>query len=82
MQRAKLLITELDQGLKGKPPRPVLYRAQSLGLDAVLPGAGILAVLGLSLGLASQLSKDQGTALLAERVGGCRRTRRWLHRWS
>ena len=41
----------------------------TLGLDAVLTGAGMLVVLGLSVSLASELTKDQVTALTAGSVG-------------
>ena len=61
--------TDADRASKGSPPKPVLYRPQSLGLDAVLTGAGMLVVLGLSVSLASQLTKDQVTALTAGSVG-------------
>ena len=61
--------TNADRAFKGAPPKPVLYRPQSLGLDAVLTGAGMLVVLGLSVSLASQLTKDQVTALTAGSVG-------------
>ena len=61
--------TEADRAFKGEPPKPVIYRPQSLGLDAVLTGAGMLVVLGLSVSLASQLTKDQVTALTAGSVG-------------
>ena len=61
--------TDADRASKGAPPKPVLYRPQSLGLDAVLTGAGMLVVLGLSVNLASQLSKDQVTALTAGSAG-------------
>lgn len=61
--------TEADRAFKGEPPKPVLYKPQSLGLDAVLTGAGMLVVLGLSVSLASQLTKDQVTALTAGSVG-------------
>ena len=61
--------TEADRAFKGDPPKPVLYKPQSLGLDAVLTGAGMLVVLGLSVSLASQLTRDQVTALTAGSVG-------------
>tara|TARA_B100001173_G_scaffold250321_1_gene221107 strand:+ start:130 stop:423 length:294 start_codon:yes stop_codon:yes gene_type:complete len=61
--------TDSDRASKGAPPKPVPYRPQSLGLDAVLTGAGMLVVLGLSVSLASQLTKDQVTALTAGSVG-------------
>ena len=61
--------TEANRAFKGEPPKPVLYKPQSLGLDAVLSGAGMLMVLGLSVSLASQLTKDQVTALTAGSVG-------------
>ena len=49
---------DVNQGLKG-----------NIGLDAGLPGADKHVVLGLSLSLASQLTKDQMTAFRAESVG-------------
>lgn len=61
--------TEADRAFKGESPKPVLYKPQSLGLDAVLTGAGMLVVLGLSVSLASQLTRDQVTALTAGSVG-------------
>ena len=61
--------TEADRAFKGDPPKPVLYKPQNLGLDAVLTGAGMLVVLGLSVSLASQLTKDQVTALTAGSIG-------------
>jgi len=61
--------TEANRAFKGEPPKPVLYKPQSLGLDVVLTGAGMLVVLGLSVSLASQLTKDQVTALTAGSVG-------------
>ena len=61
--------TEANRAFKGEPPKPVLYKPQSLGLDVVLIGAGMLVVLGLSVSLASQLTKDQVTALTAGSVG-------------
>ena len=61
--------TEADRAFKGDPPKPVLYKPQNLGIDAVLTGAGMLVVLGLSVSLASQLTKDQVTALTAGSVG-------------
>ena len=61
--------TDADRASKGSPPKPVPYRPQSLGLDAVLTGAGMLVVLGLSVNLASKLTKDQETALRAGSVG-------------
>ena len=41
------------------------HQPKSLGFDEVLTGAGMLVVLGLSVSLASQLTKDQVTALTA-----------------
>lgn len=61
--------TEADRAFKGDPPKPVLYRAHNLGLDAVLTGSGMLVVLGLSVSLASQLTKGQVTALTAGSIG-------------
>ena len=61
--------SDADRAFKGEPPKPVLYRQSSLGLDAVLTGAGMLVVLGLSVSLASELTKDQVTALTAGSVG-------------
>ena len=61
--------SDADRAFKGEPPKPVLYRQPSLGLDAVLTGAGMLVVLGLSVSLASELTKDQVTALTAGSVG-------------
>ena len=61
--------TEADRAFKGDPPKPVLYKPQNLGLDAVLTGAGMLVVLGLSVSLASQLTKGQVTALTAGSIG-------------
>ena len=61
--------TDSDRASKGAPPKPVPSRPQRLGLDAVLTGAGMLLVLGLSVILASQLTKDQVTALTAGSVG-------------
>ena len=58
-----------DRACKGESPKPVLYRQSSLGLDAVLTGAGMLVALGLSVSLASQLTEDQVTALTAGSVG-------------
>ena len=62
--------TDADRASKEAPPKPVLYRPQNLGLDAVLTGAGMLVVLGLSVSLASQLTKDQVTALTIGSIGG------------
>ena len=61
--------TDADRASKGSPPEPVLYKPKSLGLDAVLTGAWMVMVLGLSVSLASQLTKDQVTALTAGSVG-------------
>ena len=61
--------TEADRAFKGEPPKPVLYRQQAFGLDSVLIGAAMLVVLGLSVSLAGQLTKDQVTALTAGSVG-------------
>ena len=61
--------TEADRAFKGEPPNPVLYRQQTFGLDSVLTGAAMLVVLGLSVSLAGQLTKDQVTALTAGSVG-------------
>ena len=60
---------DADRASKGELQKPVIYRPQILGLDAVLTGAGMLVVLGLSVSLASQLTKDQVTALTAGSVG-------------
>ena len=61
--------TDADRASKGELQKPVIYRPQILSLDAVLTGAGMLVVLGLSVSLASQLTKDQVTALTAGSVG-------------
>ena len=61
--------TEADRAFKGDPPKPVTYKPQNLGIDAVLTGAGMLVVLGLSVSLASQLTKDQVTALTVGSIG-------------
>tara|TARA_B100001057_G_scaffold218769_1_gene218927 strand:- start:34 stop:327 length:294 start_codon:yes stop_codon:yes gene_type:complete len=61
--------TDADRAPRGAPPKPVVYKPQNLGLDAVLTGAGMLVILGLSVSLASQLTKDQVTALTAGSVG-------------
>ena len=50
--------------------KPVVYKPQNFGLDVVMVGAGMLIVLGLSVTLASQLTKDQVTALTAGSIGG------------
>ena len=60
---------EADRVSDGSLAKPVLSRPQNLSLDAVLTGAGMLVVLGLSVSLASQLTKDQVTALTAGSVG-------------
>ena len=62
--------TDADRASKEASPKPLLYRPQNLGLDAVLIGAGMLVVLGLSVSLASQLTKDKVTALTAGSIGG------------
>ena len=54
---------------RGEALKPVLYQPKNLSFDAVLTGAGVLVVLGLSVSLASQLTKDQVTALTAGRIG-------------
>ena len=54
---------------RGEALKPVLYQPKSLRFDAVLTGAGVLVVLGLSVSLASQLTKDQVTALTAGSIG-------------
>ena len=61
--------TDADRASKGELQKPVIYRPQILGLDAVLTEAGMLVVLGLWVSLASQLTKDQVTALTAGSVG-------------
>ena len=61
--------TEADRAFKGESPKPVLYRQQAFGLDSVITGAAMLVVLGLSVSLAGQLTKDQVTALTAGSVG-------------
>ena len=48
---------------RGDALKPVLYQPKNLSFDAVLTGAGLLVVLGLSVSLASQLTKAQVTAL-------------------
>ena len=54
---------------RGEALKPVIYQPKSLSFDAVLTGAGVLIVLGLSVSLASQLTKDQITALTAGSLG-------------
>jgi hypothetical protein len=54
---------------KGEASMPVLHKAKNLSFDAVLTGAGMLVVLGLSVSLASQLTRDQVTALTAGSIG-------------
>ena len=54
---------------KGEALKPVLYQPKNLSFDAVLTGAGVLVVLGLSVSLASQLTKDQVTVLTAGSIG-------------
>lgn len=54
---------------RGEALKPVLYQPKSLSFDAVLTGAGMLVVLGLSVSLASQLTRDQVTALTAGSIG-------------
>ena len=54
---------------RGGALEPVLYQPKSLSFDAVLTGAGMLVVLGLSVSLASQLTRDQVTALTAGSIG-------------
>ena len=43
---------------KSQSTKPVLYKPKNLSFDAILTGAGALIVLGLSLSLASQLTRD------------------------
>ena len=54
---------------RGEALKPVLYKPKNLSFDAVLTGAGMLVVLGLSVSLASQLTRDQVTALTAGSIG-------------
>ena len=54
---------------RGEALKPVIYQPKSLSFDAVLTGAGMLVVLGLSVSLASQLTRDQVTALTAVSIG-------------
>ena len=54
---------------RGEALKPVLYQPKSLSFDAVLTGAGMLVVLGLSASLASQLTRGQVTALTAGNIG-------------
>ena len=54
---------------RGDALKPVLYQPKNLSFDAVLTGAGLLVVLGLSVSLASQLTKAQVTALTAGSIG-------------
>ena len=61
---------DADRASKGQSLKPVLYKPQNFGLDVVIAGAGMLVVLGLSVSLASQLTKDQVTALTAGSIGG------------
>jgi hypothetical protein len=61
--------TEADRAFKRESPKAVLHKPQKHGLDAVLTGAGVLVVLGLSVSLASMLNKDQVTALTAGSIG-------------
>ena len=43
---------------RGEALKPVIYQPKSLSFDAVLTGAGMLVVLGLSVSLASQLTRN------------------------
>ena len=54
---------------RGDALKPVLYKPKNLCFDAILTGAGMLVVLGLSVSLASQLTRDQVTALTAGSIG-------------
>ena len=54
---------------RGKSQRPDLTESKNLNFDAVLTGAGMLVVLGLSVSFASQLTRDQVTALTAGSIG-------------
>ena len=54
---------------RGEALKPVIYQPKSLSFDAVLTGAGMLVVLGLSVSLASQLTRNQVTALTAGSIG-------------
>ena len=54
---------------RGDALKPVLYQPKNLSFDAVLTGAGLLVVLGLSVSLASQLTKAQVTAMTAVSIG-------------
>jgi hypothetical protein len=54
---------------RGEALKPVLNQPKNLSFDAVLTGAGVLVVLGLSVSLASQLTKDQVIALTAGSIG-------------
>ena len=61
--------TNADRASKGEPPKPVLYKPQSLGLGAVHTRAGMLVILVLSVSLARQFTKDQETYLTKGSVG-------------
>ena len=61
---------DADKASRSNALKPVLYKPQNIGLDAVIAGAGMLVVIGLSVALASQLTKDQVTALTAGSIGG------------
>ena len=61
--------SDADKASSSNSLKPVLYKPQNIGLDAVIAGAGMLVVLGLSVALASQLTKDQVTALTAGSIG-------------
>ena len=54
---------------QGKSLKPDLHESKNLNFDAVLTGAGMLVVLGLSVSFASQLTRDQVTALTAGSIG-------------
>ena len=54
---------------RGEALKPVIYQPKSLSFDAVLTGAGMLVVLGLSVSLASQLTRNQVTALTVGSIG-------------
>ena len=47
----------------------VAQQSKSQSLDAVLTGAGMLIVLGLAMGFASQLNKQQVTILTSGSIG-------------
>jgi hypothetical protein len=61
---------DADKASRSEALKPVLYKPQNIGLDAVIAGAGMLVILGLAVSLASQLTKDQVTALTAGSIGG------------